>query len=371
MTTLTGAWEYAGGNGMQVVMDVTWSAVTHTSTTVTATYVISTDNQYTYSDTQSLAWSVKNGGTTVDSGTLSYNNNDGSTQQVRTTQTYTYTYPTNSYGTSPVSLGFAASVSGTYNGVTPSVSGSIAVPARPAAVPDAPVLTVATASSSQINTSWTTPDNNGSALDNYTLQVSTTSSTAGFANLFSDSTVPLSTSYNHTGLTKYTNYWYRILASNGVGNSAYSAVKTARTSATAPGAPTGFTATPSVSSVTLNWTAPTDVGGIGLDLANDYIVKRGATVLGYTGSATTFTDTGVTPATAYTYTVEAVNSVGSSATASVSTTTIGGVVNIATNTTGTYAKVLPQVWNGAWVPAQARIYDGVGATEDNKWKYGI
>jgi len=371
MTVYNGTWEYSGGNGMQVVMDITWSAVTHTSTSVTATYKIYTDNQYTYADTQTLAWSVKNGGTTLDSGSVSFNNDDGSSQVLRRTETYTYTYPSGSYGTSPATLGFAASISGAYNGVTPSVSAAVAVPARPAAVPDAPVLTATVISSSQINLSWTTPDNNGSALDAYVLQVSTTSSTAGFANLFSDSTLPLSTTYSHTGLTKYTNYWYRVLASNGVGNSAYSTVRNARTSATVPGAPTGLTATSDVSSVTLNWTAPADTGGIGLDLANDYIVKRGATVLGYTGSATTFTDTGLTPATSYTYTVEAVNSIGSSTTASVTITTVGGVVNIATDTSGNYAKVLPQVWNGAWVPAQARIYDGVGATEDNKWKYGI
>jgi len=42
-----GTWEYSGGNGMRVGMStVTWSAVTSTSTTVTATVEIYTENQY-------------------------------------------------------------------------------------------------------------------------------------------------------------------------------------------------------------------------------------------------------------------------------------------------------------------------------------
>lgn len=372
MVYYEGSWEYSGGNGMQVAMDITWSAVTHTSTTVTATYKIYTDNQYTYADPQVLSWSVKNGGTTVDSGSDSFNNNDGSSEVLRRTETYTYTYPSGSYGTSPVSLGFAASISGAYNGVTPSVGAVVAVPARPALAPDAPVLTATAASSSQINLSWTTPDNQGSALDAYVLQVSSTSSTTGFANLFNDSTLPLSTSYSHTGLPKYSTRWYRVLASNGVGNSAYSAVKSARTSATVPGAVTGLTATPSVSSVALSWTAPTDTGGIGLDQATDYIVKRGTTTLGYTGSATSFTDTGVTPATAYTYTVAADNSIGTGTADSVSTTTIGGIVRVWDGNDWATWSGLPQVYNGStWVVGNARVYTGVGATEDAKWEYGI
>lgn len=369
-----GTWRYgnigqASENGMRIGFDfVSWSTVSHTSTTVTLTVDVWTENEYTHSgDTQTLNYSTNLGADT------NYTNNSGSSPVKRATKTATYTYPSGSYGSSPGTLTVTAELTGHYwdDGTNPTASSTYTIPARPALAPDAPVLTATTASSSQINLSWTTPDNNGSALDAYVLQVSTTSSTTGFANLFSDSTLPLSTSYSHTGLPKYTNHWYRVLASNGVGNSAYSTVRNARTSATVPGVPTGLTATPDVSSVALSWTAPTDVGGIGLDLATDYVVKRGTTTLGYTGSGTTFTDTGVTPATSYTYTVAAVNSIGTGTAASVSTTTIGGVVNIATNTTGTYAKVLPQVWNGAWVPAQARIYDGVGATEDAKWKYGI
>jgi len=251
------------------------------------------------------------------------------------------------------------SISSTVSGKTPSV-------------PDAPVLTATVKSSSAIDLSWTTPKNNGSELDAYVLQVSTTSDTAGFSNLFSDNVLPLATTYSHTGLPKYTNHWYRVLASNGVGSSAYSKVINARTSATVPGGPTGLTATPDVFSVALSWTAPSDTGGIGLDLANDYVVKRGTTTLGFTGGGTTFTDTGLSPATEYTYTVAAVNSIGAGTAVSVSTTTLGGIMRIWNGNDWVTWTALPKVWNGsAWVVGKARVYTGVGATEDDKWKYGI
>lgn len=356
MTYYAGSWEYSSVNGMQVAMDVTWSAVTHTSTSVTATVKFYTDNQYSYSDNQTLNFSSNLGAD------YSFNNNDGTSEVYRTTKTYTYTYSSSSYGSSPGNVTFSGTISGAYDGVTPTVSASVAIPARPAAVPDAPVLTATTGSSSQINLSWTTPDNNGSALDAYVLQVSPTSSTTGFVNLFSDSTVPLSTTYSNFGLVKYKTYWYRVLASNGVGNSAYSAVKSATTLGTVPDVPTSFTATPDVTTVALSWVAPTDTGGPAL---TGYTVKRDGTTV-YTGTSTSFTDTGLTPATAYSYEVTANNAIGSSSPATTSTTTIGGVVGIATDTAGTYSKVLPKVWNGTiWADANARIWDGT------EWKYGI
>ena len=374
MAVTWGTWRYgnaglSSANGMRIGMEVTWEAITHTETGATATVEVWTENQYTHSgDTQTLNYSTNLGSDT------NYTNNSGGSPVQRATKTYTYTYASGSYGSSPGNVTFTAELTGHYwdDGTNPSVSVSSAIPARPADVPDAPVLTATAASSSQINLSWTTPDNQGSALDAYVLQVSSTSSTTGFANLFSDSTVPLSTSYSHTGLPKYSTRWYRVLASNGVGNSAYSTVKSARTSATVPGAPTGLTATPGVSSVALTWTAPTDTGGIGLDEATDYVVKRGTTTLGYSGSATSFTDTGVTPATAYTYTVAAVNSVGTGTADSVSTTTIGGIVRVWDGNDWATWSGLPQVYNGStWVVGNARVYTGVGATEDAKWEYGI
>jgi hypothetical protein len=116
---------------MRVGLDVTWSAVTSTSTTVTATVEIYTENQYSYSDSQTLTYSGSISGTT------NYTNNQaGGLDTLRATKTYTYTYPSGSYGTSPGNATFTATVSGAYNGVTPSVS--IASPNALAVIPARP-----------------------------------------------------------------------------------------------------------------------------------------------------------------------------------------------------------------------------------------
>lgn len=95
MAVTYGTWEYANGNGMAVGMQVTWSAVTTSSTTVTATYLIYTDNQYTYADNnEKITFSVKNGGTTLDSGSFLYNNTTAGTPVLRATKTYVHTYTT-------------------------------------------------------------------------------------------------------------------------------------------------------------------------------------------------------------------------------------------------------------------------------------
>ena len=92
--------------------------------------------------------------------------------------------------------------------------------------------------------------------------------------------------------------------------------------ATIPGAPTSFTATAaSSSSINLSWAAPANNGGAAI---TSYTLKRGATTI-YTGAGTSVTDTGLSPATGYSYTVLATNSVGDGPTASASATTSAGV----------------------------------------------
>jgi len=93
--------------------------------------------------------------------------------------------------------------------------------------------------------------------------------------------------------------------------------------AVVPTAPTSFTATPSTNSVSLSWTAPSFNGGTPI---TSYTITRGGVFLTNTaGNVTSFNDTGLSFATAYSYTVLATNVVGSSSTASVSTTTLAGV----------------------------------------------
>lgn len=125
-----GAWEYGGGNGMRVGVEVFSSSVSHSSSSVTYTLKFYTENQWRYDDYQSLNF----GGAL--SGSEDYNNTHGTNSWGggaihHATREYTYNYPSNSYGSSPASRTFTATVSGAYNGVTPSVSVSEDIPARP------------------------------------------------------------------------------------------------------------------------------------------------------------------------------------------------------------------------------------------------
>ncbi|MFF7449738.1 MULTISPECIES: glycoside hydrolase family 6 protein [unclassified Streptomyces] len=108
---------------------------------------------------------------------------------------------------------------------------------------------------------------------------------------------------------------------------AYPAVPTGGTDpgdTTAPTAPTGLRATAkTASSVSLAWTAATDDVGV-----TGYDVYRNGTRVGSPASGTTYTDTGLSAATAYSYTVRARDAAGNvsaaSAALSVTTETGGG-----------------------------------------------
>lgn len=131
MAITWGTWEYSGGNGMRLGYEYAWRAVTSTSTQATIDIEIFTEVQYNYSgDSQTITYSGDASGTT------NYTNNQTSGTYVsRGTLTYNYAYPTGSYGTSPGTKSYGGTLSGAYNGVTPSFStGSIAIPARPGGV---------------------------------------------------------------------------------------------------------------------------------------------------------------------------------------------------------------------------------------------
>ncbi|MFJ4757839.1 glycoside hydrolase family 6 protein [Streptomyces sp. NPDC088763] len=106
---------------------------------------------------------------------------------------------------------------------------------------------------------------------------------------------------------------------------AYPAVPTGDTEpgdTTAPTAPTGLRATAkTASSVSLAWTAATDNVGV-----TGYDVYRDGTRVGSPSAGTTYTDTGLSAATAYSYTVRARDAAGnvSAASAALSVTTEAG-----------------------------------------------
>src|SRR3989338_8681951 len=218
---------------------------------------------------------------------------------------YSYTYgvmPT-TYSTAPTAGTYHWSFYATLN---TSTSPDTTAPTTPTN------LSATAVSSSQINLSWTaSTDNVGVTGYNVYRNGTQIASVAA-------------TSYNDTGLVASTAYSYTVSAYDAAG---YSSVQSASASATTqavstditpPTTPTGLTATAvSSSQISLSWTASTDNVGV-----TGYDIYRGGTPL-TTVAATSYSNTGLTASTLYSYTVRAKDAAGnnSAQTASVSATT--------------------------------------------------
>ena len=110
--------------------------------------------------------------------------------------------------------------------------------------------------------SWTAPsDNGGTAIIEYKIERSITSSSSGFNPI----TTTVGNGYTDAGLGQQTQYWYRVLAVNSVGadtTNGYSVVVTYSTP-TPPSAPSNLSALPLGSNnnaAKLDWTAPSNTG---------------------------------------------------------------------------------------------------------------
>jgi cellulose 1,4-beta-cellobiosidase len=156
-------------------------------------------------------------------------------------------------------------------------------------------LAAGTITSSSVSLSWTA-----------------SSSSAGVAgyNVFRNGTnvgTSTTTSYTDTGLSVSTSYSYAVSAYDNSGHtSALSAAVSVTTLAVqAPTVPTNLTAGAiTYSSVTLNWTASTSSAGVA-----GYNIIRNGTKVG-TATSTSYTDTGLSPSTSYSYTVSAYDASG-------------------------------------------------------------
>jgi fibronectin type 3 domain-containing protein len=122
------------------------------------------------------------------------------------------------------------------------------------------------------------------------------------------------TSYTATGLSDGTTYYFVVMAVNDAGLSSRPSDEVSATPAvTGPGPPTGLTAAPGNSRVTLSWAAPTSDGGSPVTRYNVYEgttpgFKDGAAVTSAAG--TTATVSGLTNGITYYFRVAAVNAVG-------------------------------------------------------------
>jgi len=117
------------------------------------------------------------------------------------------------------------------------------------------------------------------------------------------------TSFNDTGLTPSTLYAYQVIAMDAAGNASIPAPLSVSTLALpdtlAPSTPTGLTASAiTTSSLSLAWTASADNVAV-----TDYQVRRGGILLA-TVTSPSFADSGLSPATLYTYQVVALDAAG-------------------------------------------------------------
>ena len=184
--------------------------------------------------------------------------------------------------------------------------------------------------------SWTAPaSDGGTAITGYVV----TPSIGGVAQTPVTFT-SAATTQTVTGLTNGTAYTFTVAALNGVGTGPDSAPSAAVTPATLAAAPTGVSGTSGNTQVALSWTAPASDGGSAI---TGYVVTPSIggvaqTPVTFTSAATTQTVSGLTNGTAYTFTVAALNGVGtgpdSAPSAAVTPATTPGAPTIVSGTGG-------------------------------------
>ena len=217
----------------------------------------------------------------------------------------TITAPATSCSVSPLTNGTAYTFSVTATNSTGTSGAATSTAITPAGKPDAPTGVTATVGNGSATVSFVAPASTGGpAITGYTV----TSSPAG-----ATCTVGANaTTYSCTGLTNGTAYTFAVTANNGIATSDASTSSLAVTPATVPGAPTSVTATSTTSgSATITFTAPASNGGSAI---TGYIVTSSpaGAKCSVGANATTYSCTGLTNGTAYTFTAVATNAIGNS-----------------------------------------------------------
>jgi chitodextrinase len=235
--------------------------------------------------------------------------------------------------TSYASVGLVASTTYSYTVQALDADGNASAESAPAsattlAAPDTTPPSVpgsvnaSAVSSSQINLSWVASTDNV-AVTGYVVRRNGAVIVTTPANV---------TTYQNTGLAASTTYSYTVQAQDAEGNvSSQSAPASATTQAvmdtTPPSIPAGLSAVPiSPSQINLSWSASTD------DMAvTGYRVYRGGVLLTTVGNVTAFQNTGLAPATVYSYTVQALDAAGNASAQSApatATTLTPGSINV-------------------------------------------
>jgi|GEM_PF-1400710 len=217
----------------------------------------------------------------------------------------------------------------------------------------APTNLAATAGNASVSLSWTASTNAIS----YSLYRSTTSGGEGATPIASGIS---GTTFNNTGLTNGTTYYYKVAAVSAGFSSAQSTEASATPVATAP-IPADVTATAGVGSVSVNWTASTG--------ATSYNVYRsttsggeGTTPLATGVTAIPYLDSSVSNGTKYYYKVAAVNAGGTSAQSSEASATPLAAAAVPTGLTATAGNAqVSLAWNSSVGASTYNVYRGTAA----------
>lgn len=197
----------------------------------------------------------------------------------------------------------ATNSAGTSDASSP-ISGTTLVAQTAPAVPAN--LRVTNSTATTLTISW----NTSADATTYALSRSVTSN-GTYTEVYSGT----ATTYNDTGLTPETDYYYMVTAANSVGSSSASAAVIGSTTIlTAPATPANLTVSNATgSTLDISWDASPDATSYTLQYANSTELPLSYTTI-HTGSETSYTHSGLTAGTTYYYIVYASNTAGNSST---------------------------------------------------------
>ena len=214
------------------------------------------------------------------------------------------------------------------NGGTDTVTVTITVTDvdEPPGQPAAPSVSATAGSTTSLDVTWTAPTNTGPAIASYDLQYR-----AGTSGNFTNGPQNVTgTSAAIGSLAADTSYEVQVRATNAEGDGDWSVAGTGRTTATsAPGAPTGLTATASgTTAINLSWSAPGSTGGSAITGYKIEVSSNGGSswtnlVANTSNTTTTYAHTGLTAGTTRHYRVSAINTNGTGVPSNVANATTG------------------------------------------------